>query len=101
MGIQVRGMQSRANNLFRVEVDGDDETVETQHFGENEDEDHADEEARLLSCAAHAGVADDANGETSRQTGEAYRQTGSQMDKTTKINRNHRQYYQNGEFNLK
>jgi len=36
-----------------------DQPVETQHFGENENQDHADEESWLLGCAAHTCVADD------------------------------------------
>lgn len=38
----------------------------TQHFSENENQDHADEQTRLLGCAADTGVTDDADGETAR-----------------------------------
>ena len=45
---------------FCVQVDGDDEAVETEDFCENEDEDHSDEESRLLCGSTDAGIADDA-----------------------------------------
>lgn len=64
-----------AGRLFRVQVDGNDQTVQTQYFGENEDQDHTDEQAGLLSCASYTCVTNDANGKTGRQTGETDRQT--------------------------
>ena len=62
-----------------VQENGDDEAVQTQHFGENENEDHSDEEAGLLRGAAHTGVAHDADGEAGRQTAEADRQAGAEV----------------------
>lgn len=47
-----------------VHEQGHDQPIKTQDFSENEDEDHADEETGLLSCAADTGVADNANSET-------------------------------------
>ncbi len=44
------------NDLFCVEIDGDDEAVETQDLSENEDKDHADEESRLLGRSSDSGV---------------------------------------------
>ena len=52
----------RQKNLFRVKIDGDDETVQTENLSKNEDEDHADEESGLLSSSSHASVADNADG---------------------------------------
>lgn len=40
---QGRRETSVADLRFSVKVDGNDETVQTQHFSENEDKDHADE----------------------------------------------------------
>lgn len=37
------------NDLLGGENESDNETVETQHLGENEDQDHSDEQPRLLS----------------------------------------------------
>lgn len=41
-----------------------DQTVETQHFGENENQDHADEETGLLSCATDTSITDDTDGKS-------------------------------------
>lgn len=68
-----------AINLFSVEVDGDDEAVETEHLGENEDQDHADEETGLLGRSSHARVSHDADREARRQSTEADRETGAQV----------------------
>lgn len=48
-----------------VEVDSHYKTVEPQHLGEDEDQDHTDEEARLLGCPAHAGISNNADCEAS------------------------------------
>lgn len=48
---------------LRIHEQCHDQAVQTQDFGENEDEDHADEETGLLGGAADTGVADDADGE--------------------------------------
>lgn len=42
-----------------VHEEGDNQAVETQDFGENENQDHADEQSWLLSCAADTCIADD------------------------------------------
>jgi len=60
----------------------DDESVEAEHFGEDENEDHADVEARLLGGAAHARVAHDADREAGRQTRQAHAQARAQMVET-------------------
>lgn len=52
----------------------------TQDFGENENEDHADEQTRLLGRSAHASVPDDADGEAGSQTGKTDGQSGAQLD---------------------
>uniref|UniRef100_A0A182QBB2 Uncharacterized protein n=1 Tax=Anopheles farauti TaxID=69004 RepID=A0A182QBB2_9DIPT len=67
-------------NLLRVQVDGDDQTVQTQHFGENEDQDHTDEQSRLLGSTTDTGVTDDTDGETGCQTRETDGQTSTEMD---------------------
>ena len=68
--------------LFCVEIDGDDQTVETKDLGENEDEDHADEETRLLSRSSDSGVTHNANGVSGSKTRQADGQTSSQMYET-------------------
>merc|ERR1719333_1871671 len=60
--------------------EADDEAVEAQGLCKDEDEDHAHEQAWLLSIGAHACIANDANGESSRKgtqaNGEARTQVG-------------------------
>lgn len=80
-----------------VHDERDDEAVQTQDFGENEDEDlrasfssaregrrtgtdHADVEPGLLGGAAHARVADDADCEARCETGETDGEAGAEVD---------------------
>lgn len=79
-GVNVQQVVKQASRLFRVQVDGHDETVQTQHFGEDKDQDHADEQARLLGRSTDTGISDDSNSETGSQAGEADSETSSQMD---------------------
>ncbi|KAG7266685.1 hypothetical protein CRUP_038073 [Coryphaenoides rupestris] len=65
--------------LLRGEDEGYDEAVEPQHLGEDEDQDHAHEEAGLLGCAPHASVTHDANGKAGGQAAEAHTQASTQM----------------------
>lgn len=62
-----------------VKNNGDNHAVETQHFGENENKHHADEEAGLLSSAADTRVTDNADGEPSGETGKADRETRAKI----------------------
>jgi len=62
--------------LLGVQVNGDDETIETQDLGEDQDQDHAHEEAWLLGGAPHPGVSDDSDGKARRQSGESHGQSG-------------------------
>ncbi len=68
--------------LFCVEIDSDDQTVETEDLGENKDEDHADEEARLLGGSPNSGITNDADGVPGSKTRQADGQTSSQMYET-------------------
>jgi len=72
---------SRAR-LFRVQVDGDDEAVETEDLRENENENHADEESGLLCGPADSGVSDDADGVTGSEAGQTDGQAGTQMNES-------------------
>ncbi len=51
-------------SLFGWEDQGYDEAVETQNFSEDQNEDHAHEETRLLGGATDARVSHDADGKT-------------------------------------
>lgn len=64
-----------------VEDKSDNETVETQDFGENEDKNHSDEETRLLSESTDTGITDNSNGETGSETGKTDRQTSTELNK--------------------
>lgn len=69
-------------DLFRVQVNGHNQTVETQHLGEDENQDHTDEQTRLLCCTTHTGITNDTDRKTGCQTREADRQTGTQVNET-------------------
>jgi hypothetical protein len=43
--------------------------VRTQDFGENENQNHANEQPWLLRSSSHTSITDDTDGETSSQTG--------------------------------
>ena len=57
--------------------EGDDETVESEYFGEYENEDHPDVKARLLGSPTNASVADDPDGEPGGQATQADGQASS------------------------
>ncbi|GMR44600.1 hypothetical protein PMAYCL1PPCAC_14794, partial [Pristionchus mayeri] len=61
------------------EDQSDDHTVETEHLKEDKDEDHSDEETRLLGGSAHSGISDDSDGVTGTKTAEAAGQACCQM----------------------
>jgi hypothetical protein len=70
------------NSLFCVQINCNDKPIETQHFSENEDQNHSYKEAGLLGCPADAGVTDDTNGEPSGQPAESYGQPRAQVNKS-------------------
>ena len=72
----------RPAGLLCGEDEGDDETVEAKHLREDEDEDHAHEEPRLLGGTAHARIPHDADGETRCQPAQAHTQARAQLKET-------------------
>jgi hypothetical protein len=62
---------------------GRDRGKHTQNFGKNENQNHADEEPRLLSRAADASITDNADGETCSQTRKTDGKTGAEVDETS------------------
>src|SRR5687768_13016280 len=54
----------------------------TQDFGENENENHADEKPRLLGSAAHTSITNNTNCETSSETSETDSETSTQLNET-------------------
>lgn len=69
------------NTLFGVQIDGNDESVQSQDLSENEDEDHSDEEPRLLRRSADTSVSDDADSIAGRETRQADGKSGAKVDK--------------------
>ena len=51
----------------------------THDLSEDEDQNHRDIEFGLIAVGTHTGVADNANGQTGRQTRETARHAGSQV----------------------
>lgn len=70
------------HGLLSGEDEGHDQAVEPQHLGEDQDEDHAHEEPRLLGGAPHAGVAHDADGKAGRQATQTHAQASAQVKET-------------------
>jgi hypothetical protein len=66
-----------------VHEQGNNETVQTQDFGENENQNHADEETGLLSSTTDTGVTDDTNGEASSKTSKTDRETSTELNETS------------------
>ena len=64
------GVQQQSNN----------QAVQTQDFGENQDQKHTDEQSWLLGVTSDTSVTDDTNGKTSSQTGQTDGQTCTQLD---------------------
>src|SRR5438128_1201815 len=54
--------------------------VPTQDFGENKNENHADEEPGLLGGAADTSITDDTDRKTSGHTGETDSETSAELD---------------------
>jgi hypothetical protein len=68
---------------FRVQIYGNDQTVETQDFSKNQDENHSDKESGLLSSSSDSSVTDDSDSEASSQSRESHGQASTEMDETS------------------
>jgi len=58
------------------------ETVETQDFGKNENENHADEKSGLLGSSSYTGVTDNTDSKASSETSETDRETSTKLCKS-------------------
>jgi hypothetical protein len=65
---------------LRVHEQGDDESVKTQDFGENENENHSDEQPGLLSGSSDTSIADNSDGKSSSHTRETDGETGTELN---------------------
>lgn len=61
-----------------------DETVQPEHFSENEDQNHAHKQPGLLRRTTHAGIPHDSNGKASCQSAQPYTQSSSQVQERRK-----------------
>jgi hypothetical protein len=55
----------------------------TQHFGENENKNHADEETGLLCSATDTSITDDTNGKSCSETSETDGETSTELNETS------------------
>jgi hypothetical protein len=65
-----------------VHEQGNNETVQTQDFGENENQNHADEQTGLLSSSSHTGITDNTDGKASSKTSQTDGQAGTKLNET-------------------
>merc|ERR1712232_200637 len=63
----------------RGDYEANDEAVKSKGLGEDKNQDHADEELRLLGVSAHACIADDADGQAGSQGAEANREASGEV----------------------
>jgi len=56
--------------------------IHTQDFGENENQNHANEKPGLLSSAADTSITNDTNRETSGETRETHSKTSAELNET-------------------
>ena len=57
------------------------QSIKTQYFGKNENQNHSNKKTRLLSCASDARVSNDSNGKACCQATKSYWKTGSKLEK--------------------
>lgn len=60
------------------------QTIQSQYFSENKNENHSNEKARLLGSASNSWVSDYSNGETSGKTTQAYTKSCTKIDEAPK-----------------
>jgi hypothetical protein len=64
-----------------VHKQSNNESVKTQDFGKNENENHSDKQPGLLGSSSYTSIADDSNGETSSHARQTDGETGTELDK--------------------
>ena len=73
---------NRIDSLFGVQVDGNNESVQTQHLGKNEDQNHSYKQTRLLGSSSNTCITHYAYGKSSSQPTESYSQSSTKVNKT-------------------
>ena len=66
-----------------VQNEGNDETVQTQHLSENENQNHSDEEPGLLGSSTNTSISNNADSEPSGKTGKPDTETGTHVNEST------------------
>jgi len=66
-----------------VHEQGDNQTVKTQDFGENQNQNHADEETGLLSSSSNTSITNNTNSETSGKTSKTDGQTSTELNEAS------------------
>ena len=61
--------------------EGDNQTVQTKRLAENENQNHADKQLRLLPVRTHTGVTNNTNSKAGGQRRETARQTSGEVGK--------------------
>lgn len=83
---------STSSDFFGGKKQGDDESVETEDFGKDEDEDHSHEQLRLLSHAPDSGISDDSDGKSGSQAGQSDAETCTEVDEAPEEGNRFRDY---------
>merc|ERR1712025_1301903 len=71
------GRDGLAVELVSREDQSNNQTIQTQSFRENENEDDTNEEFLLTGICTNAGITDDTDGDTCRQTSHTTAKSGS------------------------
>lgn len=69
-----------------VQVDGHNESIQTQHLSEDENEDHTHEEAGLLGCPPHSCITHNTNSKTCSQARQSYAEASPKVYKAPENN---------------
>lgn len=78
-----RGLDCTKRSTAGVHDQSHDKTIQPKHFSENEDQNHAHKQPRLLRRTTYASITHDANGKTSCQSAQPYAQSSSQVQERT------------------
>merc|ERR1711879_42829 len=64
---------------------GNNETVQTKSLSENEDEDHSDEEGRLLGGSAHSSISHNSDGHAGGKSAETHAESSTKMGEALEV----------------
>merc|ERR1712127_1059134 len=61
----------KIQSVFRIQINGHNQAIQSQHFSKNQDKDHAYEQTGLLGCTTYTSI-----------TNNSYSKASGQMDKS-------------------